>query len=199
GGESEGVGGGQRQLSHWSPPEPKFGAVGRDARRQAPAAASKSVGRAPSVLRRPRTWPAIPAWAQAAAAVLLLGVSAGLANLSVRYDRNGLTVRTGWWRVSDERPAAAASVQDNAAAARAQLSAMAEKVAALERDLRAVQASSVRAAEARPGATDAELLRKVHVLVDESERRQKTELALRLAQALTDYNAQRQADLRRIE
>ena len=41
-------------------------------------------------------WREIPAWAQAAAAVLLLGVAAGLANLDIRYDGEGLRVRTGW-------------------------------------------------------------------------------------------------------
>ncbi len=45
-------------------------------------------------------WPDIPAWAQVAAAVLVLGVSAGVANLDVRYDRAGLTVRTGWSKTS---------------------------------------------------------------------------------------------------
>src|SRR6202049_4648157 len=34
----------------------------------------------------------IPVWAQAAAALLVLGASAGMANLDVRYDQRGLTV-----------------------------------------------------------------------------------------------------------
>ena len=37
-----------------------------------------------------------PSWAQVAAALLFLGVSAGIANLDVRYDASGLSVRTGW-------------------------------------------------------------------------------------------------------
>src|SRR6476620_7003816 len=47
-----------------------------------------------------RSWRDIPAWAQAAAAVLILGVSAGVANLDVHYDRAGLTIRTGWSRAA---------------------------------------------------------------------------------------------------
>ena len=38
----------------------------------------------------------LPVWAQVAAALLVLGVSAGIANLDVRYDQSGLTIRTGW-------------------------------------------------------------------------------------------------------
>ena len=55
------------------------------------------------------------------------------------------------------------------------------------------------AAAGRPVAGEAEILRKVRALIDETERRQQRELALRLAQAITDMNAQRQADLRRVD
>src|SRR5882672_3586647 len=41
-------------------------------------------------------WHTVPVWAQVAAAMLVLGVSASIANLDVRYDRNGLNIRTGW-------------------------------------------------------------------------------------------------------
>ena len=43
---------------------------------------------------QPRSW-RVPAWAQAAAAVLVLGAGAGLANLQIEYGRGGLSVRTG--------------------------------------------------------------------------------------------------------
>jgi len=49
------------------------------------------------------------------------------------------------------------------------------------------------------GAINNETLRRVRALVDESERRQQTELALRLAEAVREMNAQRQADLVRID
>src|SRR5439155_27075092 len=44
-------------------------------------------------------WSAMPAWTQAAAAVMLFalgGVVAALMNMEVRYDAAGLSVRTGW-------------------------------------------------------------------------------------------------------
>jgi hypothetical protein len=42
-------------------------------------------------------------------------------------------------------------------------------------------------------------MRRVRALVGESERRQQRELALRVAELVRDVNAQRQADLRRID
>src|SRR5215468_1456686 len=78
-------------LSNWAPPEPAFAA--RESRAASP-------GR-----RAPKWWHEVPAWAQVAAALFVLGVSATIANLDVRYDRSGLTIRTGW---SQPRPAAQA-------------------------------------------------------------------------------------------
>lgn len=60
-------------------------------------------------------------------------------------------------------------------------------------------AAAAMPAAARPASSDAEILRKVRALVDEAERRQQRELALRLAQAISDVNAARQADLRRVD
>ena len=58
-------------------------------------------GQPPAASRQPRSWwREIPAWAQVAAALLCLGVGAGIANLDVRYDANGLQVRTGWSAVA---------------------------------------------------------------------------------------------------
>ena len=74
--ELEALSGVRRELAQWSPPEFSKGtAVPHNGR-----------------------WWAIPAWAQVAAAMLCLGVGAGLANLDVRYDHTGVTVRTGWAR-----------------------------------------------------------------------------------------------------
>jgi hypothetical protein len=52
---------------------------------------------------------------------------------------------------------------------------------------------------ARPAVNDAEILRKVRTLIEDTERRQQRELALRLAQAISDVNVARQADLRRVD
>ncbi len=71
------------QLARWSPPEPTFAMTNPQSNPQ-------------SAIRNPQWWREIPAWAQVAAALLFLGVSAGIANLDVRYDHSGLIVRTGW-------------------------------------------------------------------------------------------------------
>src|SRR4029079_10305846 len=57
----------QAQLGKWAPPEP-IGLEPLGGTRQSP------------------WWRQIPAWAQVAAALLFLGVSAGIANLDVKYD-----------------------------------------------------------------------------------------------------------------
>jgi anti-sigma factor RsiW len=171
-------------LSHWYPPEPNL----------------RSAARPPAV-RDPQWWRQIPAWAQVAAALLVLGVSAGFANLDIRHDANGFTIRTGW-----SKPAAVAASQNTAkdssmanAVSKADLLALEQRLRAEARDARAAQVSTMASNAARPASADAELLRKVRALVDESERREQRELALRVAQLITDVNAQRVADLRKID
>jgi len=48
-------------------------------------------------------------------------------------------------------------------------------------------------------ASDADVIRRVRALVDESEKRQQRELALRVAELARDVTAQRQADLVKID
>jgi hypothetical protein len=168
---------------------------------------------------RPVWWHAVPAWAQVAAALLFLGVSAGIANLDVRYDQNGLSVTTGWnkaqpaspklgtLQTSEGGPRLVTSPSDGgtklvtdpsaAAAWRADLAALERQ---LRTELRAVQASSPAAQAARAASSsDAETLRRVRVLLDESEKRQQRELALRIAEVVRDVDTQRKADLRNID
>jgi hypothetical protein len=170
------------ELARWAPPEPSFAMAGH----QSPATSHRA------------GWRDIPAWAQIAAAMLFLGVSAGLANLDVRYDRGGLSVRTGW-----SRPAVS-SVAQGAAPANAPWR---NDVAALGEELRGELRASQTAAPApatlpaprSAPALDADLVRRIKALIDESERRQQTELALRVAQVERDVYSQRQADLRKID
>jgi hypothetical protein len=173
-------------LADWQPPETALGfGITRD-RGDAPA----------------RSWWPLPAWAQAAAAVLVLGAGAGLANLEIRYDNQGLTMRTGWAREAGagetrrsvhfippvkNTPAVAVTARD---------------LAALEERLRTEIAHNTRTSApetAGSGASSRDLLQQVRALVAESEQRQQKELALRLTQALTDVESQRRADLVRIE
>ena len=69
----------------------------------------------------------------------------------------------------------------------------------MRREFRAsVVPGTARPLNASIGVSDADLLRRVRTMIDESERRQQSELALRVAGALRDVNVQRNADLVRI-
>ena len=176
------------RLAQWAPPEPTFAVVSRQSDVVSQRPSGDSPGR--------QSWREIPAWAQVAAALLFLGVSAGIANLDVRYDSNGLAIRTGW-----SRPAAAdesAVVQGSSGVSKAELTALEQQ---LRTELRAAQAASASAAAApvRPAAADADLVRRVRALVDESERRQQRELALRVGELVRDVNQKREADLIKID
>jgi hypothetical protein len=91
------------------------------------------------------------------------------------------------------------------------------EVARLESELRAARESAARTVAASvsstgastPGASgsrasatspsDAELLRQVRALIAQSEKREQTELALRIAQVVRDNQAERTADLAKVE
>jgi hypothetical protein len=202
------------QLARWSPPEPKFSESPSVVRSSVRSVRANPESRIPNP--RSSWWREIPAWAQVAAALLFLGVSAGIANLDVRYDANGLSVRTGWLPSREARAGgsgvrpqdagsggaaapAATLAAPTGTASQASLSTGGDaqwraELTALERRLSAQMHSPQTAAAPRASA-DAELLRRVRALVDESEKRQQTELALRLAQAVRDMNAKREADL----
>ena len=145
-------------------------------------------------------WRVVPAWAQVAAALLFLGVSAGIANLDVHYDRNGLSVRTGWQRAVASAAPSVASVPTAADAAHD--APWKTDLVALERQLKSeIHASQAPAAVPVRSASsaDAETLRRVRLLLDESEKRQQRELALRVAEVLSDVSRQRKADLVKVD
>jgi hypothetical protein len=136
-------------------------------------------------------------------------VAAGIANLDIRYDANGLSLRTGW-----STPSAAPTRTDNTANAAANAAAntvantvtRAELVALEQRlrdEVRTLQAGAhaVAASDAHPAraAAEGDLMRRVRVMLDEGEKRQQRELALRVGEVLRDVSAQRQADLVRID
>jgi anti-sigma factor RsiW len=152
-------------------------------------------------------WARMPVWAQAAAALLCVGVGFGAANLDVRYDQQGVSVHTGWRRVpvAPVTPVASAAPGSPAAPV-AQATAVSVPAAApWQADLAALEERLRSARAERPVATrqsaapDAELLRRVRALVDESEQKQQRELAFRLAEMVRERHAQRQADLVRID
>jgi anti-sigma factor RsiW len=181
--ELEALGGVRTTLARWNPPEPK--------------SLSASASQPPSVARSRTWWSEIPAWAQVAAALLFLGVSAGIANLDIRYDRDGFAIRTGWSKTPQSAAAPATGVDSLSTAGQSAVSSA--DLIALEQRLRNELRAATPVQAARPAVNDAEILRKVRTLIDDTERRQQRELALRLAQAISDVNAARQADLRRVD
>ena len=151
----------------------------------------------------------IPAWSQLAAALLVLGVSAGLggaiANLEVRYERGTLTLRTGWSH-SAAREGAPATNAPQAGAVAPVFAPWRGDIEGLERRLRTdfqrVPLAAPPALTARTDPTtasaDAQLLRKVRAMLEESERKQQNELALRIAQVVQEFDAKRGTDLANI-
>jgi hypothetical protein len=169
------------RLGTWTPPEP---------------VRAFTCATAPPVRRRGGMWAAlgeIPAWVQVAAALLCVGVAAGVANLDVKYDRNGLSMRTGWSAAAVAVPRAAPQTE---APWRADLAALEQQLRA---EMRASPAQATVEAARRDGAADGEMLRRVRALIEQSERKQQKELALRVAEVATDVRAQRVADLRNID
>src|SRR4051812_33121365 len=185
------------QLGHWSPPQPGFTIHNPQSTTDNGQAAA----------RNPQWWRAVPVWAQVAAALLFLGVSAGLANIDIRY--RGLAIKTGW----SPRPAAAGVAATPAMAASQGGNAANDApwradIATLERQLKseihAARASSNLSPASTPrtvsaSVSDADISRRVRAIVEESEKRQQRELALRLAELARDVTAQRQADMVKID
>jgi hypothetical protein len=149
-----------------------------------------------TVVTPARWWAAVPVWAEVAAAMLVLGVSASIANLDVHYDRaNGLSVRTGWSKPAATPIAAVAPVADtNATPWRADLAALQKQ---LREEMRVKSATVVASAAAPVTMSDADV-RRVRLMLDESEQKQKKDLALQLVQLQQDLYAQRQADFTKL-
>jgi len=193
--ELAGLRGVRSQLARWAPPEP----------------ALDTIRNPPPAIRNPQAatswWRQLPAWAQVAAALLFLGVSAAIANLDVRYDASGLHVRTGWMQAGAAAPIEGAPADSGTRALvstgggtpwRAELAALEQQLRTEMRSVRTAAAQST-AARASSPASDADVIKRVRALVDESEKRQQRELALRVAEVIRDVATQRQADLVKID
>ena len=174
-------------LSAWAPPRPEL--------------AFRIVDRAEEA-RPTRAW-WTPAAGLAAAAVLVLAAASALAHVEVRYGADGMSVRTGWDHAIAQPVVAPAPTTDAAAVAEnrrleTEFAAMARRIQDLE--AAAHTAPTVRTVSAaNTGMSDAEMLRRVHDLLAQSESRQQQELALRIAQVIRDVDVQRTADLARIQ
>ena len=168
------------QLARWAPPEPSFAVVSR----QSPVASPAR----PQSIRSPQWWREIPAWAQVAAALLFLGVSAGIANLDVRYDSE----RPERCAPAGRRPPARGRGRSSGAAsvrasgrlvARGSRRRSSSSCGPNSAPLQAALGQRGGCAASAPAAADADVVRRVRALVDESEKRQQRELALRVGEA----------------
>jgi hypothetical protein len=118
--------------------------------------------------------------------VILFAAGMGASQLRVEYADGALTVRTR----------AAASVPTTAAEA---------PVIHAGTDILLPPGSADRVAYSQPAASTStsasadEVLSRVKALIDQSETRQRHELALRLQDVMNDFDAQRQADMRRVD
>ncbi len=185
----DGMRGARAELAAWTVPERPLGFT------IVPADAVR-----PAALVRP--W-----WASgalAAAAVILLAVAAAIANLEITYGSDGVTLRTGWSRPPAAQAAAQqpASVPVAARAATPVSTPWRADLSELERRLRTEFKSAAPPAGARAASLSpdgAKLLQQVQDLIEQSELRQRRELALRMAQVVRDFDTQRQTDLVRIQ
>lgn len=165
--EIDALGSTRQQLSAWTPPLTALGF-------QIPIPAAEA----------PAPWwkAPLPAWAQAAAAVLIFG-----AGLSVGLTRGQAAVAPA----GAGGPVAARGVE---AASRAELIQLEQR---LRNEMGQFRTTTVPAtvAAARPATSDAAIMQKVQALVEQSEERQRREFTLRSVEMARDFETQRRVDL----
>ena len=194
----------RHDLESWQPPEAELGFT---------IVQSRS-----ATVLRPSRWgslTSVPVWAQAAAAVLVFAAGLAIANVHVKYDDAGLSVSTGWMSppVPVQTAQAPSVVGVNSSAPASAMPLVADtrdqtwraELALLEATLRneLAQMKRVNTVDDRQtqlvGSADAAaLLRRVETMLEASEKRQRQELALRIAQVNRDVEMRRNADLMRI-
>ena len=145
--------------------------------------------------------------ALAAAATLVLGAAAGLANLDITVGPQGLSVKTGRGhsQPAEGAPAPAAvrapapppagrAGAARAAGRRSELAALEQRLLAqMEARVASAPGPSVALASSRAG--DQALLRQVQDLIDAAETRQQRNLAQRVTELAREFDVQRKSDL----
>lgn len=200
--EWDGLRGVRRVLGEWEAPDVAlhFRIVADDA----PAAPG-----APA--RAPRSPLSLYATAGlAAAATLVLGLAAGLANLNVRIDTTGITFstgRAGAGAVAASAPPAASGASALTGApvstATAEAAPWRSELVALEQrlrnDLAARPNEPVAVGVPTPGRATPAIIQTVQSMIDEAESRQQRALALRFTELMRDVDVQRRTDLVNIQ
>jgi anti-sigma factor RsiW len=178
------------QLAAWSPPEAELGFL--ITQRQTPQPLEfkrEAKSRHMNWFARP-----FPAWAQVAAATVVFAVGMFL----------GIATRAG----APSQIRAAAVTQAGSSVVVSDQVASDQALAALERRLRdeiaAVRTANqdtVTTVATSPSSSgnEAQLMARVRGLIEESEQRQRRELALRTAELVRDFDSQRRVDLAQIQ
>ena len=150
---------------------------------------------APAPMTRFGVW--APAFGLAAAAMLLLALSASIANLEVRYDSQGFVVRTGSQAPAAPAPAAEQEQPQLTAAS----AVTADDLAAFEARLRASfsEPADMGLTRASVSSANPQLPRDVRRLIEESEERTRREMAQRFLDIVTDFEGHRRADMMRVQ
>ena len=190
--EVQALSGVRRELAAWAPPDAELGfTIGQSGSPLIAAAPPEPAGKWWTSAR-------IPAWAQAAAAVLAVAAALSIVNLQIRYGSDGLVVTTGWMAPAASAPVAAPATSTSTEAAADWRPALAALESMLRDEIRAARASDAAPAAAAPSRATELSVQRVTDLIEQSERRQRQELALRMAQFGRDLEVQRRTDLVRI-
>ncbi|MDQ3069376.1 MAG: zf-HC2 domain-containing protein [Acidobacteriota bacterium] len=150
-----------------------------------------SWSQAPAAPAAWRAW--MPVFGLAAAAALVLAASAAIANLEIRYDQQGLVVRTG----RAEAPVISGAVPQAAPVP----AITASDLAALEARLMTTFDAPARTG-VQPVALTSDnprLSRDMRRLIEESETRVRREMAARLLDIYNEWDATRRADFLRMQ
>lgn len=182
-GEVEGLRGTRQHLARWAPPEPDLGFQIVRSAKPAPVLTSSR-------------WRVSRVWGLAAAALLVLGVSASLSNLQITVGSGEVTIRTGSGAGVQR---AAAAIDLAPAVPSPEVARLEARVAELEKQLSA-PGPVLASAHASSGArmSDAEILKVVRQLIATSEQRQEGVLARQILQVSRDTETARRADLARV-
>ena len=176
----------RQHLTTWAPPQPEF---------------NFHIVRGAAAPPRSRRWFGfMPQWAMAAAAsVLVLAGAAAIANVELRYGREGFVVRTGWAEAPPAPAAAGTAAPIPAAASTVSSEQLTAAVQVLERrllELERAQTQTVKASTTMPAAITAPELRRI---LAQSEARQREEMALRVSEVWQDWSAARVTDFTRLQ
>ncbi|HTG88716.1 MAG TPA: zf-HC2 domain-containing protein, partial [Vicinamibacterales bacterium] len=131
-----------------------------------------------NVLRPARWWNTVPAWAQAAAAILVLAAGAAIANVQVKSGPEGFSVSTGWMPFdSSTASSARGALAQDRQPDEAWKAALASLEQQLRNEIRSTREQETRVAARTP--VDEATIRRVQQMIAASEQRHERELAMR--------------------